>query len=50
MAAKAIHAHGEIVASVGISSPVTRLQSRDIGRAATEVEKTAEAISRSLSG
>ena len=41
---------GEIVASVGISSPVTRLQGRAIARAAAEVKKTAEAISASLGG
>jgi DNA-binding IclR family transcriptional regulator len=39
---------GEIVASVGISSPVTRLQARDIARAVAEVKKAAEAISASL--
>jgi IclR family acetate operon transcriptional repressor len=39
---------GEIVASVGISSPVTRLQTRAMPRAATEVKKTADAISASL--
>jgi len=42
--------HGEVVASVGISSPVRRLQIRDISRAATEVKKTAEAINASLVG
>jgi IclR family acetate operon transcriptional repressor len=41
---------GDIVASVGISSPVTRLQARAIARAATEVKKTADAISASLAG
>ena len=41
---------GEIVASVGISSPVTRLHARAIARAADEVKKTAHAISASLSG
>jgi DNA-binding IclR family transcriptional regulator len=41
---------GEIVASVGISSPVTRLNSRAVARAATEVKKTARAISTSLAG
>jgi IclR family acetate operon transcriptional repressor len=41
---------GEILASVGISSPVTRLHSRAIGRAAAEVMKTARAISASLAG
>ena len=41
---------GEIVASVGISSPVTRLHNRAIARAAAEVKKTAHAISASLSG
>ena len=39
---------GEIVASVGISSPVPRLHSRGLARAAAEVKKTAEAISASL--
>jgi DNA-binding IclR family transcriptional regulator len=39
---------GEIVASVGISSPVTRLNGRAIGRAAGAVKKTADAISASL--
>ena len=39
---------GDIVASVGISSPVTRLQTRGIARAAAEVKKTADAISASL--
>ena len=39
---------GEIVASVGISSPVTRLHTRGIARAAAEVKKTADAISASL--
>jgi DNA-binding IclR family transcriptional regulator len=39
---------GDIVASVGISSPVTRLHGRAIARAAAEVKKTAEAISASL--
>ena len=42
--------HGEIIASVGISSPVTRLQTRAIARAAAEVKKTAGAISASLAG
>ena len=39
---------GEIVASVGISSPVTRLNGRAVARAAAEVRKTANAISASL--
>jgi DNA-binding IclR family transcriptional regulator len=39
---------GEIVASVGISSPVTRLHPRAIARAAAEVKKTAEAIGAAL--
>ena len=39
---------GEIVASVGISSPMTRLNGRAIARAAVEVKKTAGAISASL--
>jgi len=41
---------GDIVASVGISSPVTRLHGRAITRAAAEVKKTAGAISASLAG
>jgi DNA-binding IclR family transcriptional regulator len=39
---------GEIVASVGISSPVTRLDIKRIGRAAADVVATARAISASL--
>ena len=39
---------GEIVASVGISSPVTRLHIKAVARAAAEVKKTADAISASL--
>jgi DNA-binding IclR family transcriptional regulator len=39
---------GEIVASVGISSPLTRPHTRGIARAAAEVKKTADAISASL--
>lgn len=39
---------GEIVASVGISSPLTRLQTRGVARAAAEVMKTARAITASL--
>ena len=39
---------GEIVASVGISSPLTRLQTRGVARAAAEVVKTARAITESL--
>ena len=39
---------GEIVASVGISSPVSRLQGRAIARAAAAVKKAAHAISASL--
>jgi len=42
--------HGEIVASVGISSPVTRLQTRAMARATAEVKRTADAISASLAG
>ena len=41
---------GEIVASVGISSPVSRLQTRAIPTAAAEVKKTADAITASLAG
>jgi IclR family acetate operon transcriptional repressor len=39
---------GEIVASVGISSPVTRLHTRRIAEAAAAVVATARAISRSI--
>ena len=42
--------HGEIIGSVGISSPVTRLPTRAIARAAAEVKKTAAAISAALAG
>jgi DNA-binding IclR family transcriptional regulator len=38
----------DIVASVGISSPVTRLNGRAIASAAAEGKKTADAISASL--
>jgi len=41
-------AEGEIVASVGVSSPLTRLHARAMARAAAEVKKTANAISASL--
>ena len=41
---------GDIVASVGISSPVTRLQTRAIARVGAEVKKTADAISASPAG
>jgi len=41
---------GEIVASVGISSPVTRLHSKRIAPAAAEVVAAARAISISLAG
>ena len=41
-------AHGDIVASVGISSPVTRLHTRRMPDAAAEVRATARAISASL--
>jgi DNA-binding IclR family transcriptional regulator len=41
-------AQGEIVASVGISSPLTRLHTRGIARVAAEVRKTARAITVSL--
>ena len=41
---------GDIVASVGISSPATRLHNRAVARAAAEVKKTARAISASLAG
>ena len=39
---------GEIVASVGISSPVTRLHAKRMARAAAEVKAAAQAISASL--
>jgi DNA-binding IclR family transcriptional regulator len=39
---------GEIVASVGISSPLTRLHTRGLVRAAADVRKTARAITASL--
>ena len=39
---------GEIVASVGISSPVTRLHAKRIARAAAEVKAAAQAIGASL--
>ena len=39
---------GEIVASVGISSPLTRLHTRGVARATAEVRKTACAITASL--
>src|SRR5678815_5549134 len=39
---------GEIVASVGISSPLTRLHAKRIGRATAEVKAAAQAISASL--
>src|SRR6187399_1688074 len=39
---------GEIVASVGISSPLTRLDARGLARAGAEVRKTARAITDSL--
>ena len=39
---------GEIVASVGISSPVTRLHTKRIPHAAAEVVATAQLISKSL--
>ena len=41
---------GDIVASVGISSPVTRLDTRAMSRASAEVKRTAKAISASLAG
>jgi IclR family acetate operon transcriptional repressor len=41
---------GEIVASVGISSPVTRLHTKRISHAAAEVVATARAITASLAG
>ena len=41
---------GEIVASVGISSPVTRLHTKRIAPAAAEVVAAAHLISKSLAG
>jgi IclR family transcriptional regulator, acetate operon repressor len=41
---------GDIVASIGISAPVTRLHARAIARAAAEVKKSARAISASIAG
>jgi IclR family acetate operon transcriptional repressor len=41
---------GEIVASVGISSPVTRLRGQKVERASMEVVAAARAISASLAG
>jgi DNA-binding IclR family transcriptional regulator len=41
---------GEIVASVGISSPLRRLHTRGIARTTSEVRKTARAITASLAG
>ena len=48
MAAPIRDPQGEIVASVGISSPLARLQTRGVARAAAEVMKTARAITASL--
>lgn len=42
--------HGEIVASVGISSPVTRLHAKRIAPAAAAVVAAAQLISKSLAG
>ena len=39
---------GEVLASVGISSPLTRLHTRGVARVAAEVRKTARAITASL--
>jgi DNA-binding IclR family transcriptional regulator len=41
---------GDIVASVGISSPVARLRSKGIARAAAEVVAAAKAINAALAG
>jgi IclR family acetate operon transcriptional repressor len=41
-------AQGEVLASVGVSAPVTRLHTRAMPRAAAAVKKTADAISASL--
>ena len=42
--------HGEIVASVGISSPVARLDTKRIALAAAEVVAAAQLVSKSLDG
>jgi IclR family transcriptional regulator, acetate operon repressor len=48
LAAPIRDSQGEIVASVGISSPVTRLHTKRIPHAAAEVVATAQLISKSL--
>ena len=48
MAAPIRDPQGEIVASVGISSPVTRLHAKLMARAVAEVVATARAVSASL--
>ena len=48
LAAPIRDSQGEIVASVGISSPVTRLHTKRIPQAAAEVVATAQLISKSL--
>ena len=48
MAAPIRDPQGDIVASVGISSPVTRLHTKGIARAAAEVVATARSINASL--
>ena len=48
MAAPIRDPEGEIVASVGISAPLMRLQGRAVTRAAAAVKKTARAISASF--
>jgi IclR family transcriptional regulator, acetate operon repressor len=48
LAAPIRDSQGEIVASVGISSPVTRLHNKRISQAAAEVVATAQLISKSL--
>ena len=50
VAASIRDSQGDIVASVGISSPVARLPTRALARAAAEVKKTAQAITASLAG
>jgi IclR family acetate operon transcriptional repressor len=50
LAAPIRDAQGEIIASVGISAPVTRLTGRGITRAAADVVKAARAINASLAG
>lgn len=43
-------AKAELIASIGISSPVTRLPAKSLARVGAEVKKAADAISASLAG